>query len=78
MHSYVLYLSTTEEGGLDGILVASDRIRNKELLQVSSVEIIKIFDLAAKGEGDKAISMRYDDKKQDYVVRLHRARKDKT
>jgi hypothetical protein len=78
IHSYVFYLLMTEEGGLDGILVASDRIRNKELLQVSSVEIIKIFDLAAKGEVDKAISMRYDDKKQDYVVRPHKARKDKT
>ena len=26
--------------------------------------------LAAKGEEDKAISVRYDDKRQDYVVRL--------
>jgi hypothetical protein len=70
IHSYIFYLMTTEEGPLDGIMVASDRIRNKELLQVSLLDIIKIFELAAKGEGDKAIRMKYDDKKQDYVVRI--------
>src|SRR3954447_25975700 len=36
IHSYIFYLSMGEHGGLDGILVASDRIRNKELLQLPS------------------------------------------
>jgi hypothetical protein len=68
IHSYVFYLSIEEAGSLRGILVASDRIRNRELLEISARDIVKIFDLAAKGE--KAISVRYDDKRQDYVVRL--------
>jgi hypothetical protein len=74
IHSYIFYVMT-EEGEFNGILVASDRIRNKEPLQVSSLDIIKIFELAAKGEADKTISMNYDDKSQDYVVRLAKQRK---
>jgi hypothetical protein len=70
IHSYIFYLSTEQGGPLRGILVASDRIRNRELLEISARDIVKIFDLAAKGEDDKAISMRYDEKRQDYVVRL--------
>jgi hypothetical protein len=78
IHSYIFYLSMEEEGQLNGFLVASDRIRNKELLQVSSLDVIKIFELAAKGEGDKAISMNYDDKRQDYIVRLAKPKKRRT
>jgi hypothetical protein len=78
IHSYIFYLSMEVEGQLNGILVASDRIRNKELLQVSSLDVIKIFELAAKGEGDKAISMNYDDKRQDYIVRLAKPKKRRT
>jgi hypothetical protein len=33
IHSYIFYLSTEETGPLRGILVASDRIRNRELLR---------------------------------------------
>ena len=67
IHSYVFYLLTEEAGPLRGILVASDRFRNRELLEISAREIVKIFDLAAKGEN--AISVSYEDKRQDYVVR---------
>lgn len=70
IHSYIFYLSTEAEGQLRGILVASERIRDKELLQISSLDVIKIFEFAARGEGDKAISMNHDDKRRDYVVRL--------
>ena len=70
IHSYIFYLSMEETGPLRGILVASDRIRNRELLEVSARDIIKIFELAAKGEGDKTISLNYDDRRKDYVVRL--------
>ena len=48
IHSYIFYLMMTDAGTLDGIMVASDRIRNKELHQISSLDIIKIFELAAK------------------------------
>ena len=75
IHSYIFYLSIEESGALQGILVASDRIRNRELLEVSARDIIKIFELAAKGEGHKAISMNYDNKRQDYVVRLAKPQK---
>ncbi len=56
-------------GSLSGVLVASDRDRDRHLLEVSIQEIIKAFDLAAKGDVDDAISITYNDKKQDYVVR---------
>jgi hypothetical protein len=65
-----------------GHRLSSQQIGGKTTLPATGQEfhagLPKGHDLAAKGEGDKAISMRYDDKKQDYVVRLHKARKDKT
>jgi hypothetical protein len=70
IHSYIFYLAMRRNRGLTGILVASDRLRNKALLELSLCHIIKIFTLAANGEDDKPISMRYDDKKEDYIVRL--------
>jgi hypothetical protein len=78
IHSYIFYLMMTEEGPLNGIMVASDRIRTEDLLRVSSLDIIRIFELAAKGEGDKAISITYDKKRQDYVVRLAESHKRKS
>jgi hypothetical protein len=75
IHSYIFYLSMEKEGQFTGVFVASDRIRNKELLQISSLDVIKIFELAAKGESDKAISWNYDDKAQDYIVRLAKPQK---
>jgi hypothetical protein len=56
------------ETGLSGIFVASDFTRNKLLFEVGAKDIIKIFQRAADGED--AISMNYDSKKQDYVIRL--------
>jgi hypothetical protein len=75
IHSYIFYLSVEEDGPLQGVLVASDRIRHRELLEISARDIIKIFDLAAKGEDDKAVGMHYDYKRQDYVVRLAKNQK---
>ena len=69
IHSYIFWLST-DDAGLKGILVASDRIRNQELLEITLGDILDIFDTAAEGEGGKCINMTYDDKKRDYVVRL--------
>jgi hypothetical protein len=69
IHSYIFFLSMEETGALSGILVASDRSRSKEL-EVSAQDIIKIFELAAQGETNKAVSIKYDDKRKDYVVRL--------
>jgi hypothetical protein len=59
-----------ETGPLRGVLVASDRVRNKELLQVSARDIVSIFELAETGEDDDAISITYDDKRKDYTLRL--------
>jgi hypothetical protein len=70
VHSYVFYLWIEETGPLRGVLVASDRVRNKELLQVSARDIVSIFELAATGEDDDAISVTYDDKRKDYTLRL--------
>jgi hypothetical protein len=50
--------------------VASDRFRNIELFEISAHDVIRIFELAAKGERDKAISYDYDSKKGDYVVTI--------
>jgi hypothetical protein len=35
-------------------------------------DVIKIFELAAKGEDEKAITLRFDEKRQDYVMRIFR------
>ncbi len=70
IHSYIFYLSIDEFGPLRGILVASDHVRNDELLEVSINDILKVFDIAAKGEADKALLIKFDAKRQDYVVRL--------
>ncbi len=32
--------------------------------------LFKTFELAGKGEDDKAITPRYDEKRQDYVMRI--------
>ncbi|SPE36811.1 hypothetical protein SBA3_250026 [Candidatus Sulfopaludibacter sp. SbA3] len=53
---------TEESGPLQGIVVASDVVRDRELLELSLSYVIKIFELAGKGEDDKAITLRYDDK----------------
>lgn len=73
IHSYIFYLITNESGPLEGIVVASDYLRNRELLSIDLTVIIKIFELAAEGEDDQGISVRYDEKRQDYVVRTLRA-----
>lgn len=52
--------------------MASDVIRDKELIEISLENVVKIFELAGKGEGDRAISLRYDEKRQDYVLRIFR------
>ncbi|MEK7995804.1 MAG: hypothetical protein AAB403_18555 [Planctomycetota bacterium] len=72
IHSYIFYLVTEESGPLQGIIVASDVVRDRELLEFSLSDVIKIFELAGKGEDDKAITLRYDDKRQDYVMRIFR------
>lgn len=72
IHSYIFYLVTEETGPLRGIVVASDVARDRELLELALSDVIRIFELAAKGEGDKAITLRYDDKRQDYVMRVFR------
>jgi hypothetical protein len=74
IHSYIFCLLTEAAGGLRGVLVASDRIRNCELLEISTKDIIKIFEIAAKGEDDEVISMTYVEKKGDYVVRIAKSR----
>jgi hypothetical protein len=70
IHSYIFYLFTEEDGPLRGILVASDRIRNRELFEISAGDLVSIFDLAAKGEDDKVIKIHYDPKRQDYIVHV--------
>jgi hypothetical protein len=72
IHSYIFYLVTEESGPLRGIIVASDVVRDRELLELSLSDVMKIFELAGKGEDDKAITLRYDDKRQDYVMRIFR------
>ena len=70
IHSYIFHLSMQETGQLCGIFVASDRFRNIELFEISAHDVISIFELAAKGERDKAISYDYDSEKGDYVVSI--------
>jgi hypothetical protein len=72
IHSYIFYLVTEKSGPLQGIVVASDIVRDRELLELSLSGVIKIFELAGRGEDDKAITLRYDDKRQDYVMRIFR------
>jgi hypothetical protein len=74
IHSYIFYLCTEAAGGLRSVLVASDRIRNSKLLEISAKHIVEIFEIAAKGEDDDAISMTYVEKKGDYVVRIAKSR----
>jgi len=74
IHSHIFHLSMQESGRLSGIFVASDHIRNTELLEISAQDVISIFELASKGERDKTISTCYDNKKGDYVVRLAKGR----
>ena len=59
-------------GPLRGILVASDYIKNDELLEVSIKDIMKVFNLAADAESDKPLEIRYNVKRKDYVVRIAR------
>jgi hypothetical protein len=75
VHSYIFYLVTEESGPRQGVVVASDVVRDRELLELSLSDVIKIFELAGRGEDDKAITLRYDDKRQDYVMRIFRVAK---
>lgn len=75
IHSYIFYLVTEESGPLQGIVVASDVVLDSELLELSFSDVIRIFELAGRGEDDKAITLRYDDKRQDYVMRIFREAK---
>jgi hypothetical protein len=75
IHSYIFYLVTDELGPLQGVLVASDFVRNRKLLELSLADVIQIFELAGKGENDKAITFGYDEKRQDYVVRILREKR---
>ena len=47
IHSYIFYLVTDESGPLRGIIVASDLVRDRELL-ISLSDVIKIFELCGK------------------------------
>ncbi|HEY3443610.1 MAG TPA: hypothetical protein VGK29_22825 [Paludibaculum sp.] len=66
VHSYVFGLLLGEDGGLQGILVTSDRRRSKELLEISIEEIIGVF--ACVGNDDVCLMEgRFDEAKGDYV-----------
>jgi hypothetical protein len=53
-------------------LLTASPPRDKELLELALSDVIKIFELSAKGDDDKAITLRYDEKRQDYVMRIVR------
>jgi hypothetical protein len=67
VHSYIFALLFSEDGPLAGILVASDRQRKKELLEVSIEVLIDIFERVGKDEANVAKVFRFDEKKGDYV-----------
>jgi hypothetical protein len=75
IHSYMFYLVMEETGPLRSIFVTSDLVRDRELLEVLLSDVIKIFELAGKGEDDRGITLRYDDKRQDYIMRTFKDRR---
>lgn len=65
IHSYLFFISFDENGVLDGVLVNSDRTRNKSMWGISVVEIIRTFKMVGN---DKVTHSHYtyDERTQDY------------
>jgi hypothetical protein len=72
IHSYVFGLIFDESNRFTSIVVSSEQARLRELLEVDVAVITTLFERAGKGEDDEAISIRYNNKQGDYVVRLRR------
>lgn len=70
IHSYVFSLLFSEGGKLAGILVASDRERSRELLEVSVEKIIDVFEKVGRDEANVAVTFRFDEKKGDYIYKF--------
>ncbi len=71
IHSYVFSIIRSEEGGLFGFVVASDRDRNKELIEVPVSTAIGLFERVA-ADDITSMSLVFDTKKEDYVVKAAR------
>jgi hypothetical protein len=66
IHSHVFMLVQRRSGGLESILVTSDRGRHKECLEVSVSEIVRAFRQASR-DYPTSVSSRYDPGKKDFV-----------
>lgn len=69
IHSYVFAPQFDETGFLSAIYVASDRLREKKLLQVSLEHLEWLFDLVGNDEAAGG-AMVYNAEKRDYEVIL--------
>jgi hypothetical protein len=69
MHSYEFSLLFNEDRSLAGMLLASDRQRSKELLQVSVESIIRIFERVGRDDAT-VVSLKFDKAKGDYAHTL--------
>jgi hypothetical protein len=73
MHSYVFSLLFNEDHSLAGMLLSSDRQRSKELLQVSTEDIVRIFELVGRDDVEESF-LKFDQAKGDYTRTAKRHR----
>jgi hypothetical protein len=69
VHSYVFIPSLGESGGLEGVFVASDRQRRKDLLYVTLDDIVQAIE-AVVDDDPEVVEMQFDPTIGDYQVRV--------
>jgi hypothetical protein len=69
VHSYIFMPSISENGGLDALLVASDRSRSTKLYEVPALGAISLLRAVATDDPDRG-EMKLDEATGDYAVKL--------
>lgn len=69
VHSYIFMPAMSESGGLDALLVSSDRSRNTKLYEVPALGAISLLRAVASDDPDLG-EMKLDEATGDYAVKL--------
>lgn len=68
IHSYVYIIATNAEGGLNGLLFNSDKIRNEKIFYVDIDQIINIFREVGLNYPSHQSKCTFSEKKMDYII----------